>query len=481
MAYAHLRDFLDALQKAGELVEITEPVDRDLEITEIADRVSKQPGGGKALLFKNVKDCAIPLCINIFGSDRRMKMALGIQRYEQIHDRLMTLLKATPPTTWKEKLAMLPRLADMASWSPKPVKSGRCQEIVETERPDLNRLPIMKCWPLDGGRFLTLPMVITKHPETGLRNVGMYRMQVYDERTTGMHWQMHKVGAEHFRRAGQRMPVAVALGGDPALTYAATAPLPPMLDELHFAGFLRDKAVETVRCKTIDLEVPADAEIVIEGFVDPAEPLRQEGPFGDHTGYYSLEDDYPVFHVTAITHAREPVYPSTIVGRPPQEDGYLGKATERIFLPLMQLTFPEIVDINLPVEGIFHNLVMVSIRKAYPGHARKVVHGLWGTGQIMFSKFVIVVDENVNVQDPREVLWRVGNNVAPQRDCFFQMGPVDVLDHASEHFAYGSKMGIDATAKWPEEGFTRPWPPDIVMSAEVKQRIDALWDRLGIE
>jgi 4-hydroxy-3-polyprenylbenzoate decarboxylase len=480
MTMAHFQEFLEALRREGELVEIDHPVDRDLEITEITDRVSKSPGGGKALLFTRVKGCDVPLAINTYGSEKRVKMALGIESYDEIRDRLLALLKATPPSTWKEKLSMIPKLMDMARWLPKNVSGGRCQEVVETENIDINRLPIMKCWPEDGGRFITLPMVITRDPDSGLRNVGMYRMQVFDGRTTGMHWQWHKVGADHFRRADKKMPVAVALGGAPVLSYSATAPLPPMVDEYHFAGFLQGRPVEMVKCKTIDLEVPASAEIVLEGYVDPGEPLRREGPFGDHTGYYSLADDYPVFHITAVTHAKNPVYPSIIVGQPPMEDGWLGKATERIFLPLLQLTFPEVVDMNLPVEGIFHNLVLISIKKQYPGHARKVVNGLWGTGQIMFSKFVIVVDDDVNVQNPGEVLWRVGNNVAPQRDCFFTKGPIDVLDHASEFFAYGSKMGIDATKKWPEEGFTREWPPDIVMSKDVKKRVDEMWSRLGL-
>lgn len=482
MPYKNLRDYIEVLRKEGELVEIAEPVSRDLEITEIVDRVSKMPGGGKALLFTQVKDCDIPLAINLFGSNSRMRMALGVNDYKEIEDRLLALLKATPPTTLKEKLSMLPKLAEMASYTPKVVRSGRCQQVVLESQLDLNRFPIMKCWPEDGGRFITLPLVITRHPETGQRNVGMYRMQVYDATSTGMHWHVHKVGAEHYRahcKLGTRMPVAVALGGDPAVVYSATAPLPDMVDEMHFAGFLRKGAVEMVKCKTIDLEVPANSEIVLEGYIDPGDE-RIEGPFGDHTGYYSLEDNYPVFRVQAITHVKEPVYPSTIVGKPPQEDSYIGKATERIFLPLLRLTYPEITDINLPVEGVFHNLVIVSIKKAFPGHARKIACALWGTGQMMFSKFIIVVDEDVNVQDPGEVLWRVGNNVAPERDCFFMKGPLDVLDHAAEQPCFGSKIGIDATRKIPAEGHSRPWPEDIVMTPEVKKRIDAIWERLGI-
>jgi 4-hydroxy-3-polyprenylbenzoate decarboxylase len=325
-------------------------------------------------------------------------------------------------------------------------------------------------------------MVFTQCPDTGVRNVGMYRMQVFDDTTTGMHWHVHKVGARHYRRhtqLGTRMPVAVALGGDPAITYAATAPLPEDVDEMLFAGFLRKAPVELVPCKTVPLQVPADAEIVLEGYVQPGE-LRREGPFGDHTGYYSLEDDYPVFHVTCLTHRRDPIYPATIVGRPPMEDCYMGKATERIFLPLLQMTFPEIADLNLPLEGVFHNLALISIRKRFPGHAQKVMHGLWGMGQMMFTKAVVICDEDVNVQDTSEVVWKVLNNIDPQRDVTFVQGPVDVLDHAAPQPNVGSKMGIDATRKWPEEGFRRPWPDEIVMDPEVRRRIDGLWDELGL-
>ena len=479
MAYRDLKQFVQDLRQAGELKEIDLPVSTDLEITEIVDRVVKK--GGPALLFNKPGGMDVPLLINAYGSRKRMCMALGVEGFETIQERLRTLLKTTPPVSMMEKLKMLPRLAAMARFFPKRVDGGRAREVIEKD-PDLGTLPIMKCWPRDGGKYITLPLVFTKNPETGERNVGMYRMQVFDGRTTGMHWQKHKTGHQHceaYRKRGEKMPVAVALGGDPVLTYAATAPLPEGLDEIAFAGFLRDKPVEQMRCETCDLEVPAHAEYILEGFVDPEE-TRTEGPFGDHRGYYSLEDQFPVFHLTCITRAKDPVYPSTIVGRPPQEDAWLGKATERIFLPLVQLTFPEIVDLHLPVEGVFHNFCIVSIRKTYPGQARKVACALWGTGQIMFSKFIIVVDEEVNIQNPGEVLWRVGNNVAPERDAFFMWGPIDELDHASERPCYGSKMGLDATKKTKMEGFERDWPEDVAMDEETRLRIDELWSRLGI-
>jgi 4-hydroxy-3-polyprenylbenzoate decarboxylase len=381
------------------------------------------------------------------------------------------------------KLKMLPKLAEMGSFFPRSVAGGPCKEVIRREGFSLLEYPILHCWPQDGGRFITLPLVFTENPETGKRNCGMYRMQVFDERTTGMHWQTHKQGAEHYRRrlkeGAQRMAVAVAIGADPATMYSAVLPLPPDLDEMMIAGFLRGKPVEMVKCETSDLEVPANAEIVLEGYVEPGE-LRTEGPFGDHTGYYSLEDQYPVFHVTCITQRREPIYATTIVGPPPMEDFYMGKAIERIFLPLMRLQLPEVRDISMPAEGVFHNLVLVSMRKSYPLHARKVMHAIWGMGQAMFSKCIVVVDEDVNVQNVREVAWRALNNIDPQRDIEFVMGPVDSLDHSSRLPNYGSKMGIDATRKWPEEGFQRPWPDVITMSPEVKRRVDELWDKAGL-
>jgi len=480
MAYRDLRAFIRALEQAGELRRITAPVSRDLEITEVTDRVCKRLG--PALLFGNVTGFEIPVLTNAFGTPRRMAMALGVQDIEEIAAEITALITQQPPTSLGQKVRAGLKLLGMSACLPKTVPSGPCQEVVQMEGFSLEELPILQCWPGDGGRFITLPMVFSRCPDTGIRNVGMYRMQVYDGTTTGMHWHIHKVGARHFRRhqeLGTRMPVAVALGGDPAITYAATAPLPEDSDEMLFAGFLRKRAVELVPCKTVPLEVPAEAEIVLEGYVDPNE-LRREGPFGDHTGYYSLPDDYPIFRLTCLTRRREPIYPATIVGRPPMEDCYLAKATERLFLPLVKLTFPEIIDLNLPIEGVFHNLALVSIRKRFPGHAQKVMHGLWGMGQLMFTKVIVVCDAEVNVQDTREVVWKVLNHIDPQRDVAFVEGPVDVLNHASPQPNVGTKMGIDATRKWPEEGFRRPWPDEIRMSEDVKRRIDQVWDELGL-
>jgi len=386
-----------------------------------------------------------------------------------------------PPRSFHEKLRMLPRLKEIADILPKPVKKGACQEEHVTPA-SLGHLPILTCWPQDGGPFITLGAVITRHPETGLRNVGLYRMQKYDDVTTGMHWQIHKVGAQHYRVArelGKSLEVAVVIGGPPVLPYAATAPLPEDLDEIAFAGFLQGRGVEMVRCRTVDLEVPAEAEIILEGEVRPGE-LRAEGPFGDHTGYYTPVEDFPVFHVKAVTQRRAPIYHTTIVGRPPQEDGWLGWATERLFMPAIRMALPEVVDMKLPVEACFHNLAIVSIKKRYPGHAAKVMHALWGLGQMSFCKCIIVVDHDVNVQNLGEVVWRVANNIDARRDIVFTDGPVDQLDHASSRPLVGSKMGIDATTKWREEGYERDWPPVIEMSADVKQRVDALWARLGI-
>jgi len=480
MAYRDLRDFLTALEQAGELRRVTAPVSPELEITEITDRICKQHG--PALLFESVRGHTMPVLMNAFGSSRRMAMALGVESIDEVAAEIRTLLTQPPPTSLRRKVGAGLQLLSLSRCLPKTVSSGPCQEVVKTEGFSLRELPVLKCWPQDGGPFITLPMVFTKCPDTGVRNVGMYRMQVFDDTTTGMHWHVHKVGARHYRRhaqLGTRMPVAVALGGDPAITYAATAPLPEDVDEMLLAGFLRKASVELVPCKTVPLDVPAAAEIVLEGYVDPGE-LRREGPFGDHTGYYSLEDDYPVFHVTCMTHRRDPIYPATVVGRPPMEDCYLGKATERLFLPLLQLTFPEIVDINLPLEGVFHNLALISIRKRFPGHAQKVMHGLWGLGQMMFTKVLVICDEDVNVQDTSEVVWKVLNNIDPQRDVTFVHGPVDVLDHAAPQPNVGTKMGIDATRKWPEEGFRRPWPDETRMTEDVRRRIDEIWPSLGL-
>lgn len=485
MAYGDFQEFLDHLEREGELKRIEEPVDPYLEITEIADRVMKMPGGGPALLFMHPKGSRVPVAINVFGSRKRMSMALGVSDIEEIATEIEQLLKPEAPSgMMRAARELLPKLGVLMKMPPRHDRgNGRCQEVILLgEDIDLGRLPILHCWPQDGGPYITLPLVFTNDPNTGKRNVGMYRIQVFDKRTTGMHWQMHKVGAEHARLSieqHKKIEVAVVLGGDPALTYAATAPLPPGIDELLFAGFLRKKPVHLVKAKTVDLEVPADAEYVIEGLVDPTE-LRMEGPFGDHTGYYSLADKYPVLHVTAITHRREPVYPTTIVGRPPMEDGWLGKATERLFLPLLRLTLPEVVDMNLPVEGIFHNIALVSIRKRYPGHAFKVMHALWGLGQAMFTKIMFVFDSDVNVQNVHECLWRLGNNIDPERDMCVVRGPIDVLDHSSRSLGFGSKVGFDCTRKLPAEGFNREWPDVIEMSPDVKQKIDGIWARLGI-
>jgi 4-hydroxy-3-polyprenylbenzoate decarboxylase len=480
MAYNSLQEFVQVLEREGELKRIGHAVKPELEIAEIADRVMKR--GGPALLFENVVGKEIPVLINAFGSPRRMALALGVDNIDEIARDIEHLTRLKPPASWRERFGLLPELLRLAGIAPKRVGSGECQEVIERD-PDLSRLPVLTCWPGDAGPFITLPLVFSRDPVEGRRNVGLYRMQVFDRRTTGMHWHPHKVGARHFSRykdGGGRMEVAAAIGGDPALTYAATAPLPDQVDELLFAGFLRKKAVELVKGLTVDVEVPANSDIVIEGYIDPAEPLRREGPFGDHTGFYSLADDYPVFHVTCVTRKKNPIYLTTIVGRPPMEDVYLGKATERLFLPLIRLTFPEIVDINLPVHGVFHNLAIVAIKKEYPAHARKVMHGLWALGQMMFTKIIIVVDHGVNVHDLSEVAWIVGNHIDPKRDVIFVDGPVDVLDHAAPLMGYGSKMGVDATAKRRDEGFEREWPGAIVMDAKTKSYIDSIWEKLGL-
>ena len=481
MAYDSLTEFVEFLEKKGELVRVKEEVDPVLEITVLADKVSKSPQGGKALLFEKPKGSSYPLLINAFGSYRRMSWALGVEDLEEHAQAIRELLDLKPPKGFVEKLKFLPKLADIAKFPPDEVGKGACQEVVET-KPDLTTLPVLKCWPQDGGRFITFPLVYTQDPETGVRNIGMYRMQVYDATTTGMHWQVHHGGAGHHRKAesmGKRLEVAVALGGDPALTYAATAPLPEGIDELLFAGFLRKKPVELVKCKTVDLRVHADADFVLEGYVEAGE-RRLEGPFGDHTGYYSLADQYPVFHVTCITHRKNPVYTTTIVGKPPMEDGLLGKATERLFLPLMQKVLPEIVDIDLPVEGIFHNLAIVSIDKQYPQHARKVMFALWGLGQMMLNKVLVIVDKDTNVHDYGQVLWRVGNCMDAKRDVVVTEGPLDVLDHTSPMWAWGGKMGIDATKKWKEEGFGREWPDELTMDPAVEAKVAPLLRKYGL-
>ncbi len=479
MAYTDLRDFIRALEKQGELKRIPFEVSPELEITEFADRSVKS--GGPALLFEKPAGSTVPVLINAFASMRRMEIALEVSSVDEVAARISEFLEMRMPEGIIGKLKMLPKLGEIGAFFPKIVSSGPCKEVMRREDFSLDEFPILKCWPQDGGRYITLPMVFSKNPDTGKRNCGCYRLQVYDARTTGMHWQTHKQGAEHYRRfPGKRMEVAVAIGADPATMYSAILPLPPDLDEMMIAGFLRSKPVEMVKCETVDIEVPAQSEIVLEGYVELGE-LRREGPFGDHTGFYSLDDDYPVFHLTCITHRKNPIYATTIVGPPPMEDFYMGKAIERIFLPLMRLQLPEVRDICMPAEGIFHNMIFVAIRKSYPGHARKVMHAIWGLGQAMFSKVIVVVDEDVNVQNVSEVAWKALNNIDPERDIQFVLGPVDSLDHASRLANYGSKMGVDATRKWKEEGFTRPWPDVIRMPADVSKRVDELWRRAGLK
>lgn len=489
MTHDSLREFVAALDEAGELVRIREPVSTVLELTEIADRVMKQPGGGPALLFErpvlpNGKESLFPVGINLFGSYRRMASALGVASLDDVGARIGALLQPQVPQGLSGMLTMLPRLLDIAKAPPRRAEDAPCQQVVLREHEaDVQLLPNLKCWPGDGGHYITWGMVVTRDARTGARNVGLYRVQVRGPRELAMHWQRHKVGAEHWRQMaerGERMQVAIVLGADPVSMYSASAPLPPGVDEFLFAGFLRRAPVRLVRCVTSDLEVPADAEIVIEGYIDPSEPLVTEGPFGDHTGFYSLADLYPLVHVTALTHRRGAIYPATIVGRPPMEDFYLGHATERIFLPLLRLTLPEIVDYHMPACGIFHNLVFVAIDKKYPGQAWKVMNGLWGAGLMSLAKVLVVVDGWVNVRNPDEAWWVALNNIDPERDVRFTMGPMDVLDHSSRAFTFGSKMGIDATRKLPEEGFTREWPDVITMDPAVKAAVDAKWHTLGL-
>jgi 4-hydroxy-3-polyprenylbenzoate decarboxylase len=480
MAWRDLREFVAHLEKHDRLRRVSVPVSRDLEITEITDRVSKGPDAGNvALLFERVEGCTAPLLVNAFGTAERMAWALGIERLDELGARLAKLLDLRLPGTFAERIAKLGTLIDVARAAPRKVTDAPCQEVVETADPSLAGLPILQCWPGDGGRYITLPAVFSRDPRTGARNAGMYRLQVFDDRTLGMHWQTHKGGAEHQRLATGRMPVAISLGGDPAMIYAASAPLPPGVDEVVFAGWLRGSGVEMVRCRTIDLEVPAQAEIVLEGWVDPTEH-RMEGPFGDHTGYYSLARDYPVFHLTAVTRRSRPIYPTTIVGRPPQEDYWLGKATERLFLPIIRLMLPEVVDMNMPAEGVFHNLVIVSIRKRYPGQARKVMLALWGMGLMMLAKTIVVVSEHVNVHDLSEVAWRATGNIDPRRDLMIIEGPMDDLDHASMRHRFGGKLGVDATEKSPLDDVTQAWPDEIVMTDEIRERVTHRWKDYGL-
>ncbi len=533
MPFDDLRQWIAALDRAGELKRIKTEADPILEITEITDRVSKSKNGGPALLFQTIKGYPnAQLLINQFGSEARMKMALGVNSFDEFGERIRMFMDVKSPQGFLDKLKMLPLLTEAGKFFPKTVPTGPCKEVIQRDNFSLLDFPILQCWPQDGGRFITLPCVTTRDPKSGKRNLGMYRLQVYDGQSTGAHWQRQKVAAEHYRQAlrntassseggapsgsrssrqggdfdfakagnaaavdlmartsgGQvlsqnlsgKMEVAVAIGTDPAVTFSAIVPAPPDVEEYLIAGFLRAAPVELVKCETVDLEVPATSEIVLEGYVNLDE-LRTEGPFGDHTGFYSLEDLYPVFHVQCITHRKDPIYATTIVGKPPMEDAYMGKAVERVFLPLMRLTIPELIDINLPVEGVFHNLMIVSIRKSYPGQARKVMNAIWSLGQAMFTKCIIVVDEDVDVQDLGDVTLKVLNHIDPERDIQFTMGPIDSLDHASRLANYGSKMGIDATRKWPTEGFTRPWPDEIVMDAKTKALVDGKWKALTKE
>jgi len=537
LPFDDLRQWIAALDRAGELRRIQTQADPILEIAEITDRVSKSKTGkpgGPALLFQNIKSHPnSQLLINQFGSEARMKLALSVNSFDEFADRIRVFMDLKSPQGFLDKLKMLPLLTEAGKFFPKTVPTGPCKEVIKRDNFSLLDFPILQCWPQDAGRFITLPCVITRDPNSGKRNVGMYRLQVYDARTTGAHWQRQKVAAEHYRQSlrnkasnqegapslsrslrqggdfdsarrsnsaavdlmartsgGQilaeanhpsgKMEVAVAIGTDPAVTFSAIVPAPPDVEEYLIAGFLRAAPVELVKCETVDLEVPATSEIVLEGYVNLDE-LRTEGPFGDHTGFYSLEDLYPVFHVQCITHRKDPIYATTIVGKPPMEDAYMGKAVERVFLPLMRLTIPELIDINLPIEGIFHNLMIVSIRKSYPGQARKVMNAIWSLGQAMFTKCIIVVDEDVNVQDLADVTLKVLNHIDPERDIQFTLGPIDSLDHASRLANYGSKMGIDATRKWPTEGFTRPWPDEIVMDAKTKALVDSKWKALAKE
>ena len=485
MGYQNLREFIAFLESKNEIHYIDAPVSRDLEITEITDRAVKS--GGPALYFRNVEGFTMPIVTNLFGTHQRMAWALGVDSTDDLTLKVREILGIvkTPPESLFDKLKTLKDMASIAKTQPKTVSSGPCQEVVKIgHKADLNSLPHLKCWPDDGGRFITMPLVISRDPITGKRNVGTYRMQVYDSNTAGMHWQSHKVGASHYRSGElqelEKMEVAVTLGSDPTTMWTGALPLPPDMDEIAVSGVVSNSAVKMVKCKTIDLEVPANSEVVLEGYVIPGE-LKEEGPFGDHTGYYSLEDDYPVFHLTAITHKKDPIYPATVVGRPPSEDYFMGKAVERLMLPALQLTLPEIVDINMPAEGVFHNLVIVSMKKEYPGHTRKVMNAIWGLGLMMLAKGIIIVDDNVNVQDLSEVAWRVSSNINPDTDLVITEGPVDDLDHSSPTPKYGSKLGIDATKKTEMDGRKRTWPPDVIMSDEMKSYVSKRWTEYGFQ
>ena len=477
MAFKNFQVFIHRLDKHGELARIKTEVSTDLEISEITDRVSKKYG--KALFFENVKGSSFPVVTNAFGSFKRIEMAFG-RSADELAKKIEELFKPQVPEGIASKIKLIPKLIELAKTPPKMVTSAPCQEVVHSD-PDLSIIPVIKCWPGDGGKFITLPMVITKSIDDSTRNMGMYRIQIYDKNTTGMHWHIHKDGANHFSQylqANKRMEAAIAIGGDPATIYSSTAPLPPGIDEFLLAGFLREKAIDIVKCKTVNIEVPAEAEFIIEGYIDPNE-RKLEGPFGDHTGFYSPVDEYPVFHVTCITHRKNAVYSTTVVGPPPMEDCYLAKVTERIFLPLIKMIVPEIIDMNLPVEGVFHNCAIISIKKSYPLQAQKVMHALWGMGQMMNTKIIIVMDSDVDVQDLKKVAWKAFSNIDPKRDLTITSGPLDVLDHSSPYPLHGSKLGIDATRKIKGET-ERPWPDEIKMSEEIINLVNSKWKDYGI-
>jgi 4-hydroxy-3-polyprenylbenzoate decarboxylase len=479
--YSDLSEFLADLDKRRQLVRIADPVSPTLEIAAVTDRACKSQQGGPALLFENPSGFDIPVATNIFGSLERMQLALGVAKLEDLEKEIDDLMTPPAPKGVMDALKLLPVVGRLADLMPKTVKDAPCHEVVSRDG-TLDDLPILTCWPGDGGPFITLPLVFTRDPETGTRNIGVYRMQVFDGRTTGMHWQRHKGGAQHYRvaeRLGRRLEVAVALSPEPILAYCATAPMPEGLDELLLGGFLSRRRIEVVKCVTVDLEVPASSHIVLEGYVEPGE-RRREGPFGDHTGFYSQPDDYPVFHLTCVTRRSRPTYLTTIVGIPPMEDYYLGLASERIFLPMIRKTVPEIVDMHFPAQGIFHNLVIVSIDKRYPGHARKIMNAFWGLGQLMFSKTIVVVDKDVNVHDVGEVAWIVGTHMDPVRDVQMTRGPVDDLDDAADLPAYGGKMGIDATRKWASEGYSRSWPARIATTEEASRRAAEIWNKIRL-
>jgi len=479
MGNVTLQTLIPILEKQNKLRRITIQADPVLEISEITQRVFRE--GGPALLFENVKGSRFPALTNLYGAQERLEFIFG-KTVTDFCTLISDMLNTEFPTSLKGSLTLLSKLKNLKTLIPKKVSSPPCQEVIN-RTPDLTLLPILKTWPDDAGRFITLPQVITEDPETGTRNVGMYRLQVFDENTTGMHWHPHKGGAHHFTRykkTGKMMPIAVALGGDPMLTYLATAPIPEGMDEWNLAGLLRGQRIAIAPCITSNLHVPAESDIVLEGYIDPNEPLKMEGPFGDHTGFYSPPEPFPVFHVTCITHRKYAIYPATVVGKPPMEDAILGKVTERIFLPIIQKLLPEIVDIDLPVYGCFHNFVLVSINKQYPGHAAKIIHALWGLGQTMFSKFVVVFDKEVNIHDYGKALWRIGTQVDPKRDTFLAEAPTDLLDHTSPISCLGGKMGIDATRKWAEEGFQRPWPDEVEMSGDIVKYVTERWKEYGL-